>query len=241
MPPTRSSRQSTRRSRAPPEVIDISDEDDERQPKPVRRRHSGRRKPIFIDLCELDDDDDDDNRTKFRHALLRGKKPDDDDDVDDGLPFPEITFQLPPPPTYEQVLAEVEPGMRALGAPDWAVDMAAELMFSVEYELDYQTLLQLDEVVETSTANITHFMGTVNRARGNGEKTRYELCTFKNGMYPCREPYNLRSIFTVRDLEFLTMRDLRWYILGYLGSDYAVPETRGERVRLLKGIIGIVV
>ena len=47
----------------------------------------------------------------------------------------------------------------ALGAPDWAVNMAADLMFSVEYELDYQTLLQLDEVVETSHTNITNFMG----------------------------------------------------------------------------------
>ena len=36
----------------------------------------------------------------------------DDDDIDDGVPFPEIAFQLPPPPTYEQVLAEVKPGMR---------------------------------------------------------------------------------------------------------------------------------
>ncbi|KAI5827080.1 hypothetical protein K523DRAFT_418739 [Schizophyllum commune Tattone D] len=182
MPPTRSGRQSTRLSRIAPEVIDISDEDDVRQPRPVRRRQSRSRKPIFIDLTELSDDDDGDVRRVSRHTLLHGKKYD-DDDIDDGVPFPEIAFQLPPPPTYEQVLAEVEPGMRALGAPDWAVDMAADLMFSVEYELDYQTLLQLDEVVETSHTNVTHFMGTVNRARGNGEKTRYELCTFKNGMY----------------------------------------------------------
>ena len=45
----------------------------------------------------------------------------------------------------------------AAGAPDWAVDMAARLMYSAEYKLDYETLLELDKVVEKSS-NITHFM-----------------------------------------------------------------------------------
>ncbi|KAL1664798.1 hypothetical protein GGF50DRAFT_114765 [Schizophyllum commune] len=231
MPPTRTGRQSARRFRTSPEVIDISDEDDARQPTPARR--SRRRKPIFIDLSELSDDEDNENSQR---AAARGHQ-DDDMDVDDGAPFPELDLPLPPPCTYEQVLAGVEPEMRALGAPDWAVEMAAELMFSVEYDLKYKTLLHLDKVVKTS-ANVTHFMSTMNRARGNGEKTHYELCAFKNGKYPCNEPYNLRSIFTVRDFDFLTMRDLRWYIMGY---GHAVPETRRERVKLLKIIIGITV
>ena len=29
---------------------------------------------------------------------------------------------------------------------------------------------------------------TMNRGRGDGEKTHYELCTFKSGKYPCSEP-----------------------------------------------------
>ena len=101
-----------------------------------------------------------------------------------------------------------------------------------------------------------HARQNANRSRGDGEKTHYELCTFKNGKYPCKKPvrhfirywgafltlyraqYNLRSIFTARDLDFLTMRDLRWYIMGY---GHTVPETRRERVKLLKAIIGIIV
>ncbi|KAI5891334.1 uncharacterized protein SCHCODRAFT_02580910 [Schizophyllum commune H4-8] len=239
-----------------PEVIEISDEGDVAPRKPARRRT---REPIFVDLSELDGDedgrnkDDDNESSGLEQARVSRKQK--DHEIDDGAPFPGVDLQLPPPPTYEQVLAEVEPGMRAAGAPDWAVHMAARLMFSAEYKLDYETLLQLDKVVKTS-ANVTHFMSTANRARGNGEKMHYELCTFKNGKYPCNEPvsqsirpfyvflavypvqYNLRSIFTARDLEFLTMRDLRWYIMGY---GHTVPETRRERVKLLKNIIGIIV
>ncbi|KAL1760683.1 hypothetical protein FB107DRAFT_269731 [Schizophyllum commune] len=222
-----------------PEVIEISDEDDVAPRKPARNRT---RKPIFIDLSELDDEGNSDyvgksnnpKRPRARRQECNGHN------IDDGAPFPEARIELPPPLTYEQVRAEVEPGMRAAGAPDWAVDMAARLMYSAEYKLDYETLLELDKVVEKSS-NITHFMSTVNRARGDGKKIHYDLCPFKNGMSPCNEPYNLRSIFTARDLDFLTMRDLRWYILGYLGSDYAVPETRRERINILKGIIGILV
>ena len=45
----------------------------------------------------------------------------------------------------------------ASGAPEWAVQMAARLMYSAEYKLDYETLLELEKVVETSS-NVTHFM-----------------------------------------------------------------------------------
>ncbi|KAL1721460.1 hypothetical protein EV715DRAFT_288211 [Schizophyllum commune] len=222
----------------PLEVIEISDEDDVRPPKPAR---SQTRKPIFVDLSGLDDDEDggkkDEKSKSSGPRRVRVSRKQKDLEIDDGAPFPGVDLQLPPPPTYEQVLTEVEPGMRAAGAPDWAVHMAARLMFSAEYKLDYETLLQLDKVVKTTT-NVTHFMSTANRARGDGKKTHYELCTFKNGKYPCNKPYNLRSIFTARDLDFLTMRDLRWYIMGY---GHAVPETRRERVKLLKAIIGIIV
>ncbi|KAL1709555.1 hypothetical protein EV121DRAFT_286614 [Schizophyllum commune] len=237
MPPTRAGRQLARRPRAPlaAEVIEISDDEEDVRPAKSTCRHSRSRKPIFIDLSELSDDDD----TNSPLVLVRNRQ-DDASEIDDGAPFPEAKIELPPPPTYEQVLSEVEPGMRASGAPEWAVQMAARLMYSAEYKLDYETLLELEKVVETSS-NVTHFMSTVNRTRGNGEKTHYDLCPFRNGMYPCNEPYNLRSIFTARDLDHLTMRDLRWYILGYLGSNYAVPETRRERVNLLKAIIGILV
>ncbi|KAL1709558.1 hypothetical protein EV121DRAFT_286617 [Schizophyllum commune] len=167
-----------------PEVIEISDNEDAAPLKPARPSRT--RKPIFIDLSELSDNDESENS---RCSLACGNQ-DNDIDVDDGAPFPEASLPLPPPCTYEQVLAGVEPEMRALGAPDWAVEMAAELMFSVEYDLKYKTLLHLDKVVKKS-ANVTHFMSTMNRGRGDGEKTHYELCTFKSGKYPCSEPYNL--------------------------------------------------
>ena len=114
MPPARSGRQSVaRRSQVPLEVIDISDEDDMRPPKPAR---SQTRKPIFVDLSGLDDDGDggekDDKSKSSGPRRVRVSRKQKDREIDDGAPFPGVDLQLPPPPTYEQVLADVEPGMR---------------------------------------------------------------------------------------------------------------------------------
>ena len=93
-----------------PEVIEISDNEDAAPLKPARPSRT--RKPIFIDLSELSDNDESENP---RCSLACGNQ-DNDIDVDDGAPFPEVSLPLPPPCTYEQVLAGVEPEMRKLAA-----------------------------------------------------------------------------------------------------------------------------
>ncbi|KAL1748309.1 hypothetical protein HDZ31DRAFT_60496 [Schizophyllum fasciatum] len=185
----------------------------------------------IVDLSELSDDDDD----RLRCAPGFNGSATGNGDVDDGAPFPEAPLPPPPEPSYEQTYADVAPGMRDLGAPEWFAEMAARLMYNIEYELDYETSLQLDDCIEASMS-VAHAFSSMNEARGDGSKKNYVLCPFTNGKYPCTEPYNLRSIFTVRDLDYLTMRDLRWYITGY---GHPVPDTRAERIRLLKIIVGI--
>ncbi|KAL1748308.1 hypothetical protein HDZ31DRAFT_60495 [Schizophyllum fasciatum] len=99
--------------------------------------------PIYIDLSELSDDD-------IEKATVIGAA-----DVDDGAPFPMPLKPLPRPPSYEQTHANVEPRMRALGAPDWAVDVAAGLNFNMEMKLGFETCQQLDRALKASL-NVTH-------------------------------------------------------------------------------------
>ncbi|KAL1748310.1 hypothetical protein HDZ31DRAFT_60497 [Schizophyllum fasciatum] len=187
MPPTRSNRPSTSRNQprqVSREVLEISDDDDHIQTAKFTRRRRRFRKPVFIDLSELPDDDDDDkdrpapaNRDAFGPAL----------DEDDGTPFPEA---LPPPvpaPSYEQNYAEMAPRMRALGAPEWAVQMSARLMYKLEYKLDYELCIDLDKCIDAGL-NVTHAFSSMNKARGDGAKESYVLCPFRNGKYPCSEP-----------------------------------------------------